>query len=55
VRAPKEAGLGTAMMTLSFDAWKQGKVAPATVTIPVIEKETEEKKAEEKGNLSERE
>jgi hypothetical protein len=27
---------GTAKVTLAFDAWKEGRVAPATVEIPVI-------------------
>jgi hypothetical protein len=27
---------GTAKVTLAFDAWKEGRVAPATVEVPVI-------------------
>jgi hypothetical protein len=43
VRVPKEAGKGNAKVALSFDAWKEGRVAPATFEVPVVE---EEKKAE---------
>jgi hypothetical protein len=37
VRVPKEAGKGKAKVTLSFDAWKEGKVAPATFEVPVVD------------------
>ena len=30
-------------MTLSFPAWKAGKVAPATFDIPVLESEPDKK------------
>ncbi len=42
MRVPAEAGKGNAKVTVSFDAWKEGKVAPATFEIPVVD---EEKKA----------
>jgi hypothetical protein len=32
-----------AQMTMSFDAWKEGRVAPATVSIRVIDKEPRKK------------
>jgi len=35
VRVPKEAGKGNAKVRLSFDGWKEGKVAPATFEVPV--------------------
>jgi hypothetical protein len=37
VRAPAEAGVGDAKVTVSFDAWKEGKVAPSTFTLRVRE------------------
>jgi hypothetical protein len=37
VRVPPEAGLGIAKLTLSFDDWKEGRVMPARVEMPVIE------------------
>jgi hypothetical protein len=43
VRVPEQAGVGEAKVTLSFDAWKEGKVAPSTVTIPVREPEPDKK------------
>jgi hypothetical protein len=36
VRVPGEAGEGKAKVTLSFAAWKEGKVAPATAEVPVV-------------------
>jgi hypothetical protein len=42
VRVEKEAGKGKAKVKLSFDAWKEGKVAPTTFEVPVVD---EEKKA----------
>jgi WD40 repeat protein len=36
VRAPEEAGVGKATLTLSFPAWKEARVAPATFTVPVL-------------------
>jgi hypothetical protein len=39
VRVPDEAGLGVAKMTMSFGDWKEGRVAPATVDIRVVEEE----------------
>jgi hypothetical protein len=38
VRVPQEAGKGKAKVRLSFDAWKEGHVAPATLEIPILEK-----------------
>ncbi|HEV3256238.1 MAG TPA: hypothetical protein VG013_05105 [Gemmataceae bacterium] len=37
MRVAKEAGKGNAKVTLSFDAWKDGKVAPATFEVPVVD------------------
>jgi WD40 repeat protein len=36
VRAPKDAGAGTATARLSFDAWKDGRIRPAELSIPVV-------------------
>jgi len=41
---PKEVGKGNAKVTLSFDAWKEGKVAPATFEVPVVDEEKKAKK-----------
>jgi hypothetical protein len=38
VRVPAEAAAGKARVTVSFPAWKEGKVAPATFTVPILEK-----------------
>jgi hypothetical protein len=35
VRVPSEAGKGKAKVTLSFPDWKEGKVTPATIEVPV--------------------
>jgi hypothetical protein len=35
VRVPEEAGAGLAKVTYSFDAWKEGKVKPTTIEIPI--------------------
>jgi hypothetical protein len=37
VRVAKEAGKGKAKVKLSFDAWKEGKVASATFEVPVAD------------------
>jgi hypothetical protein len=37
VRVPDAAGKGKAKVTLSFPNWKEGKVAPATVDVPIAE------------------
>jgi hypothetical protein len=37
VRVPEEAGSGKAKVTYSFDAWREGKVAPTTIEIPIAE------------------
>jgi uncharacterized protein (TIGR03067 family) len=36
VRVPNEAGKGNAKVTLSFPDWKEGRVAPATVEVPLL-------------------
>ena len=41
MRVPDEAGLGKAKVTFSFDAWKEGKVAPSTIELPVVGPEPE--------------
>jgi WD40 repeat protein len=46
VRVPDEAGPGSAKVTLSFDAWKEGQVAPSTATVPVVEPRPKEKVAQ---------
>jgi hypothetical protein len=35
VRIPEEAGEGNAKITLSFPAWKQGKVTPETLDVRI--------------------
>ncbi len=37
MRVPDEAGDGMAKVTFSFDAWKEGKVAPTTIELPIRE------------------
>jgi hypothetical protein len=44
VRAPEQAALGTAKVTLSFAAWKQVKVKPWTGEVPVVEQKSADKK-----------
>ncbi len=44
MRAPEEAGKGKAKVKLSFDAWKAGKVAPATFELPVVDEGPKAKK-----------
>jgi hypothetical protein len=41
VRVPDDAGLGVAKVTYSFDAWKDGKVSPTTIEIPVVNRPAE--------------
>lgn len=43
-RVPEAAGTGKAKVTLSFDAWKEGKVAPATFEVPVVDEGPKETK-----------
>jgi hypothetical protein len=43
VRVPDEAGVGDAKVTFSFDSWKEGKVAPIIVEIPIEEPKQEKK------------
>ncbi len=42
MRVPKEAGDGMAKVTLSFDAWKEGKVTPSTMEVPVMLQDDQE-------------
>ena len=37
MRVPDVTGKGTAKVTLSLPDWKEGKVIPATVKIPITE------------------
>jgi hypothetical protein len=37
VRVPKDAGQGKAKITLSFPAWTDGQVVPATVEVPIVD------------------
>jgi hypothetical protein len=37
VRVPDDAGKGKAKLTLSFPEWKEGKVTPMTVEVPILE------------------
>lgn len=39
MRVPSEAGKGKAKVTLSFPDWKDGRVAPATYEVPVVDPE----------------
>jgi hypothetical protein len=47
VRVPDEVPLGKAKVTYSFDAWKDGRVAPSTIDLPVTEPKPD-KKADKK-------
>jgi hypothetical protein len=44
VRAPDGVGLGKAQVKLSFADWREGKVAPATFEVPVVDPEPTAKK-----------
>jgi hypothetical protein len=35
VRVPSEIGDGKAKVTISFEAWKGGRVSPSTVELPI--------------------
>jgi hypothetical protein len=48
VRAPEEAGVGTARVTYSFDDWPEGQVAPTTIELPVIQPPPADQKRDEK-------
>jgi hypothetical protein len=37
VRVPAEAAKGKAKVTVSFAAWKEGNVSPATFEVPIEE------------------
>jgi len=41
VRVPEEAGNGKAKVTYSFDSWKEGKVKPTTIEMPIKDAEAE--------------
>jgi hypothetical protein len=43
VRVPAEATLGKAKVTFSFDAWKEGHVAPSTWEYTVVKPEPKDK------------
>ena len=49
MRVPDDAGLGIAKMTMSFNDWKEGKVTPATVEIPVVDTKAEKKGGKREG------
>jgi hypothetical protein len=36
VRVPDEAVIGKAKVTLTFPDWKDGKVAPLTIEVPIV-------------------
>jgi hypothetical protein len=44
IHVPEAAGPGKAKVKLSFDAWKEGKVAPATFEVSVVDNEAKVKK-----------
>ena len=35
MRVPEETGAGKTKVTYSFDTWKEGKVKPTTIEIPI--------------------
>jgi hypothetical protein len=43
VRVPDEAVVGKAKITVSFDAWKEGHVAPGTFELPVVKPSADKK------------
>ncbi len=43
VRVPEQAGLGKAKITLSFRDGNEGKAAPATFAIPIVEAQPKHK------------
>ena len=43
MRVPEEAGQGKAKVTYLFDSWKEGKVKPTTIEIPIRDAEEERK------------
>jgi hypothetical protein len=47
VETPADAGVGTAKITYSFDAWPEGHVSSSTVEMPVISAEEAKKQADE--------
>ncbi len=56
---PKEAASTTAKVTVSFSAWKEAHIAPATFEVPIQdvspeEEATEEREAKERAEASRR-
>jgi hypothetical protein len=47
VRVPSEAGSDKAKITLSFPSWKEGRLSPVTVEVPIVEPEAEKESKEE--------
>jgi hypothetical protein len=39
VRVPHEAGNGKAKVTISFEGWEEGRVAPATFEVTITDPE----------------
>lgn len=54
VRVLAEAKLGKAKVTFSFDAWKDGHVAPSTWEFSVVKPEPEDKKTTAQTNDKEK-
>jgi hypothetical protein len=46
VRVPDEASDGKAKVTFSFETWKEGKVAPTTIDVPITERQESDKGTE---------
>ena len=47
MRVPEKVGNGKAKVTLSFPDWKEGKVIPASLELPVLEPEPNAQAKEE--------
>ena len=43
VAVPDEAGGGEAKLTFSFNAWKECKVIPSTIKLPIVDSEEKQK------------
>jgi hypothetical protein len=54
VRVPAEATLSKAKVTFSFDAWKEGQVAPSTWEFTVVKPEPDDKKTAAQTNDKEK-
>jgi hypothetical protein len=48
VRVPADAGVGTAKVTFSFDAWKDHEVIASTIELPLKKPKQAEKGPEAK-------